>query len=535
MTDILLPPWLKMASIGFRYMDSTGVSRPEFTGVMRTGSRGGDRLAASLEFTPQATTSADSAQERATLIAFLSSLRGKQNRAVMTNPARRLRGSFPASELVSNNTFANGTTGWAAGGGAVLTALDRVLRLTRASSTDPFATQSPSGLTQYAPYIARVMVSGAAAGEDNVGVGLNVGDAATSFGAAGALRSAVLVSRQTTGTFYLDQSSSGPIAGSYWEVSYASLARCALVDNGPNALLQSDDFTNAAWVNTRTTDAANSTAAPDGTTTADSIIEDASASSTHYIAQSVTVSSSVGDFAFTVCLRAGTRSFARVSLQESSGNHTCDVDVNLSTGAIANTSASGANWTDPRSYVANLGGGWYAVTIIGRKASAGTTISAIIFLATALGTISYTGDGASLIYAWRGTLATYQASPFLGVPTRLVQTTTTAATGTAQTGSGIHIKGLPTSTGGLLRPDDEVEIITSFGSEMKIVTATLNSDAAGLGYLQFAPPIRGVLADNAAVIVHEPFGRFIFSGDLIGWDHAPGIITSASAEFEEAA
>jgi hypothetical protein len=116
----------------------------------------------------------------------------------------------------------------------------------------------------------------------------------------------------------------------------------------------------------------------------------------------------------------------------------------------------------------------------------------------------------------------------------LVQTTTTATSGTAQTGNGLHIKGLPASTNGLLLPNDEFEIITALGSELKITQAALNSDAAGLGYLQFGPPIRGVLADNAPVIVHEPMGYFMFAGDAVGWDHDPAIITTASAEFEEA-
>jgi hypothetical protein len=89
---------------------------------------------------------------------------------------------------------------------------------------------------------------------------------------------------------------------------------------------------------------------------------------------------------------------------------------------------------------------------------------------------------------------------------------------------------LPVSTNGLLMPDDEIQV----GNELKLVTAPLNSDAAGLGYLQFEPPLRGAPADNAPVILHEPMGRFLFTGELVGWDHEPGIITRASAEFEEA-
>ncbi len=66
------------------------------------------------------------------------------------------------------------------------------------------------------------------------------------------------------------------------------------------------------------------------------------------------------------------------------------------------------------------------------------------------------------------------------------------------------------------------------------MTARLNSDAAGLGYLQFEPPIRTSPADNAPVIIHAPMGRFLFTGDAVGWDNDPGFWSSATAEFEEA-
>src|SRR5688572_27823257 len=109
MTDVMMPAWLRLARTGFRYVDSTGVSVGEYTGVKKTAAKGGDRLAASLEFTPTTTRDSTSAMERAALIAFLASLRGRQNRAYLFDPSYRRRGSFPASELLANNTFANGT------------------------------------------------------------------------------------------------------------------------------------------------------------------------------------------------------------------------------------------------------------------------------------------------------------------------------------------------------------------------------------------------------------------------------------------
>ena len=388
-------------------------------------------------------------------------------------------------------------------------------------------------LTQYAPHVLRSMIlDGAQTAGLSIGVAINSGGVAVNdYQTTRGLRMAVLVAISASATAQYPgvfASSSGYTAGAFIDVPWCSLSRCALVDNGANLLLQSDDFT-TTWANIRTTDAANSTAAPDGTTIADSIIENADASTTHMIEQGVTVASTALDYSFSVALKAGTRSFARIQIIESISSATCYVDVNLSDGTLGTPTASGANWTNPRAFSASLGNGWYRATIVGRKTSAGTTVTPNIALATSLGGVNYTGDGTSLIYAWRATLA--QSS----VPTRLVATTTTALpTGTAQSGRAIRVKGLPASTSGLLKKSDEFEIITSYGSELKLVTHPLDSDAAGLGSLHFKPALRGVLSDNAPIIIHEPMGRFVFSGEAVGWDNEPGIITRASAEFEEA-
>lgn len=522
--DLLLAPWLKCARVAWRYLDATGISRGEFSGLVRTAARGGDRLGATLEFTPTSTSSTDSAQERRTLISLFSRLRGRQNRIHITNPARRLAGSFPATELLPNNTFENGTTGWTAANG-VLAVADRKLRLT--TSSGAYAEfYRPVALTQYAPHVLRsVILDGAQTEVLSIGPAINSGGVQVSdYQAARGLRTAVLVASSASAANQFPaviSTATGHTAGAYIEVPWCSLSRCALVDNGPNLLLQSDDFT-TTWANTRTTDAANSTTSPDGTTAADSIIEDGS-NETHYIGQDVTVPSAAADYAFSVSLKAGTRSFARVAILESTGGHQVYVDVNLSTGVPGAATSGGANWTNPRAFVVDQGDGWYRVTIIGRKASAATVVTPRVYLATSIGTVFYAGNGASLLYAWRGSLA--QSS----VPVRGVQTTTAAASGTAQTGSAIYVKGLPASTNGLLLPSDEFQI----GNELKMVTAALNSDAAGLGYLQFEPPLRTASVNDGPVIIHEPMGLFLFTGEAAGWDNTPGIVTGASAEFEE--
>ncbi len=230
--------------------------------------------------------------------------------------------------------------------------------------------------------------------------------------------------RASTGTYYGEDGAVAVAAVNEPRFEYDPVTRQPrglLVEEArTNLLLQSADFT-TTWVNTRTTDAANSAAAPDGTTSADSVIEDSS-SNTHYIAQTVVVASAAADYAFSVSLKAGTRSHALIAMAESVAGQTCYVAVNLTTGALGTASVGGANWTDPRAFAESQGDGWYRVTIVGRKLSAATALTAELYVSDAMGSINYTGNGSSLIYAWGAQL---EAGPYV---TSYIPTTTSAAT-----------------------------------------------------------------------------------------------------------
>jgi len=103
--------------------------------------------------------------------------------------------------------------------------------------------------------------------------------------------------------------------------------------------------------------------------------------------------------------------------------------------------------------------------------------------------------------------------------------------GANQTGSGLIIDGLPNSTTGLLLPGDWIEV----NLELKRITAPLNSDGSGNGFIQFSPPLRTSPADNTPIIVNAPFGRFIYSGNENGWQTEPGRFATSSFDMVEAA
>jgi len=524
--DLLIPPWLRISATEPGFESNTEVGRSIFTRSVVSTERPGDGVYVRL--------STQNASERETdpTFAFLKSHSGRrrgQAARVWYSPATagyRPRGAFRtlATELLTNNTFANGTTGWAAQVTA-LSVADRMLRMrTTGTGQSPGVSRGSIAVTQYAPYALRSFIHPRIS--DGSLYGVFIGDGVSSLSGYGLTNHASLkfVPSATTVTCYAGViNDSTPILGDFLDIAWTSLARCALVDNGQNLLLQSDEF-DTTWTATRASvdDQAAATLAPDGTATADSIIEDATASNTHQVSQAVTVSAAAADFSFSVALKAGARTWAHIILSHATGATTAW--VNLATGALGQVS-NGTDWPNPRAFVTSLGDGWYVVTLVNRKTSAATSITAIIRPTTADGVQAYTGDGTSNIYAWRATLA--QSS----VPTRLVQTTTTALpTGTAQSGSALHVKGLPASTSGLLLMSDWV----GSGKQLCQVAAPLDGDAAQLGYLQLAYPPRTPPADGDPIIVHEPMGRFIANANRATWQERPGIVGDFDYELTEA-
>jgi hypothetical protein len=471
--------------------------------------------------------------DRAKLEATAAACRGQASRFYLPDFSRLTpRGSFPATELLTNNFFASGTTGWTGDSQLAISAADGVLRITRQAVTGAGGVTSTAvSVTPYAPYVFRGITLAGRGYSAGVRIIESSLGGATSF-APGRLHTQAFVSSASSYALAIrDENTSGLIAGDYFSVCYTSVSRCILVDNGPNALVRSDEFP-TTWAPTRATVSSNvgATPAPDGTLTADSINEDGTASNSHYVTQSVTVPAAVDDFSFACSLKAGTRTWVCLEISEATGGHTLRAFVNLSTGALGTVAVSGANWLNPRAIVVDQGSGWYRLHVTGRKASAATSLTAAVLIAEADNDLVFNGLTAASIYAWRASLAA------TSVPIRGTQTVASASTGTSQTGGALYLKGLPASTSGLLLMGDLIEITTSVGSELKRVTASLNSDAAGLGYLQFEPPIRNSPADNAAVIVCRPMMRALLDSNSVGWtEHSGGFADLAFSCVEDVA
>lgn len=155
----------------------------------------------------------------------------------------------------------------------------------------------------------------------------------------------------------------------------------------------SQNFGNSYWNKVRSTIIPNSEVAPDGTITADKLVEDTSASASHYVGRSHVYGSNK-TLTFSVFVKAAERKFCQV-VWGGFGSQVATniVNVDLTTGEFTATGAA-------RTRVTDFGNGWFRVsTTITTTADAGS-ITPNVQVCNAKAAASYTGDGVSGIYVW---------------------------------------------------------------------------------------------------------------------------------------
>lgn len=536
MTDYILPDDLRAARAEWSSENASSAFTADTVNALRTSEiAGSDTLRVNVTW-PTVRNSVENVIRRNRAAAAIRRLRGQANRIWLPVFGYQQQGSFSCPERVPNPYFQdNSAAALTAGTGASLSIHDRVLRVLRTSNTGAASTnlvRPTSALTVVAdlPHAARCLVMpgrGPAstlylvAGSSNFGSEYAAGTA----GAAGLLTLGFTPLGATTARIGLVQDQANAMAGDFVEVAYLSLARCLEADNGANYLAQSEAYQQtAAWSVTRTTVSNNVVVAPNGATTADRLIEDSSASTSHYIAQNVTGEAVAKDWGLTVCAQADTRTFIRIVMRDVTTSEECYVDVNLTTGALGTAAVSGGSWTNPRAWIRDLGGGWYAATVVGRHANTNTALQARIMLASALGTVSYSGNGASRVALWRSVM-----SP-TSVPQRVYGAGTTATalpTGTPQTGTDFYVKGGDPSVNDALRVGDWIQV----GREHHSLRGSFNTDAGGCGCLELCETPRQVFALNEPVITRNPLGKYVRSEPSTSWADSPGRMTDVSAEF----
>jgi hypothetical protein len=209
-----------------------------------------------------------------------------------------------------------------------------------------------------------------------------------------------------------------------------------------NLLIRSQEFDNASWLKTNgLTVSANVSVAPDGTTTADKLVEPA-ATASFVVRQGSFPAAASETFAFSCFAKPSGRNFIAVTHQDGSNSGRWATAVfDVSTGAVTQSSA-GAGGTVVSTAITSAGGGWYRITLVSNQlgtanfwrigpSNTGTPSVG------GFGEFSYTGDGTSGVEVWgaqieqRSTATAYTPTTTQPI-TNYIPVLETAASGVAR-------------------------------------------------------------------------------------------------------
>jgi hypothetical protein len=188
-----------------------------------------------------------------------------------------------------------------------------------------------------------------------------------------------------------------------------------------NLLLQSEDFS-TTWSRPQSdTITTNSIAAPNSATTADSFVENTTASSLHTLVQDATIVANSTN-TVSIFLKAAGRTEVQIKLSSVDDANGCQATFNLS----ANTVTSGAFGTGSgaAASITAFSSGWYRCVLTGAIGSSLTT-ARIRIRPFSGGSDTYTGSGAVAYYLWGAQL---EAGAFA---TSYIPTTTATVTRSA--------------------------------------------------------------------------------------------------------
>ncbi len=187
-----------------------------------------------------------------------------------------------------------------------------------------------------------------------------------------------------------------------------------------NLLTYSEDGQTAWTLKSNTSIGTNVAAAPDGNSTADSIIE-STANGGHYIERNITQAANT-PLSYTIFVKKNGRSDVWLNLYGNSYADSLRGSYNLDTG-VTGTSVGGTG-SGATASMQSVGNGWYRLTLSGTPSTSAVT-DLKVRLSIINGSTTYTGDGASGFFLWGAQL---EAGSFATsyIPTVAAQVTRSA-------------------------------------------------------------------------------------------------------------
>jgi hypothetical protein len=307
------------------------------------------------------------------------------------------KGLVLGAELVTNGDFSNGSTGWSAGAGWSI-----------GSGVASFnGTASALSMSPGFSYTAGNWYSFSFTKTGTLAGSLRLSTAVMTFasGQTGTITAIFQAPSTGTSVFFFGDSGTGTvdnvtiktIAGNHR--FQTTSANRPVVSARVNLLTKTEDFDSVVWGKAGATVTANSTNAPNGTLTADTLIE-TTGGGEHYAFQQIVKTATNITYTKTVNFKnaVGTRNFAIAITDGTTGGYGAIFSTagSVVSGSFAIGSTSG--WTFVSSSVVPAGDGWYQASLT-VTSNTSTRLDSVCYLVSGTTTI-YTGNGTSGIYIW---------------------------------------------------------------------------------------------------------------------------------------
>jgi hypothetical protein len=164
-----------------------------------------------------------------------------------------------------------------------------------------------------------------------------------------------------------------------------------LVELVPYNLIRRSEEFNLIWSPVRSSITANSTTAPNGTLTADTLIDDTN-NNIHYIAQTFTAING----AATISVYAKANQISQIQLVAQQGTTPMGRGFDLATGTVFTESVGGVSSNDLGQSITDVGNGWYRCEMSWTS----TGQNEFWILLSVSNAATFTGTGANGVYIW---------------------------------------------------------------------------------------------------------------------------------------